>query len=94
MNTNKSLQLGLQIRHASEYAAVKCPPFELCKPSFDSVQPGGTGGREMEMNSRLVGYPLCDLFGFVSTEVVQHNVQFLVFWRLPLDLFQKGKSPG
>jgi DNA-binding transcriptional LysR family regulator len=95
MNTNKSFQLGLQVCHAGEYTSVECPPFELSKPPFDSIQPGCTGGREMKVNSRLVGYPLCDVFGFMSTEVVQHDVQILVLWRLSLDLLQKGKKlPG
>ena len=89
MNANKSLQLRLQLGNAGEDASVQSSAFKLRKPSFHSIQPRGAGRCGMKVDSRLAGDPRGDFLGFVGAQVIQHDMQVLVFWRLPLDLLQE-----
>jgi len=74
VNFDESLQFGLQLRHAGEHTTVQGTTFQLSKPTFDSIQPRRTGGREVKVDAGVRFKPLAHSRCFVSAEIVQDDV--------------------
>src|SRR5215467_2564424 len=55
----------LQGASAAMSAAAELLLGQLCEPPFDLVDPGGVGGREVEMEARMAQQPVTDERGLV-----------------------------
>src|SRR5207247_10902047 len=48
---------------------------QLCEPALDQVQPGGVGGREVEVEAGMPDQPLLDGWRLVGRVVVEDQVE-------------------
>lgn len=70
-------------------ATLDLPLREQTKPAFDLIEPGGVGGREMEVVTWALEQPALDQLGFVGGVVVEHQVDFKVRRDGALDKIEK-----
>ena len=66
-----SLQLLYVLEHPSSDSLVR----ELTEESLHSVEPGGRGGCEMEMEARMLTQPVLDVGGLVGSIVVYDQME-------------------
>ena len=78
-----------QFGDAAKHAIAQAFGGEITEESFDHVEPGRRGRREMHMEPRVLGQPFFDLRMFVCGVVVADQMQRLVRWRFPVDLAQE-----
>src|ERR1700722_15215770 len=65
-----------QVADAVEGSAADSLPCDFGKPAFDLIEPGRTGGCEMDVVARSRGQPLLPFRGFVGSVVIQNQMDF------------------
>ena len=65
---------------AGEGAAPDGPPTEDREPGRDLVESAGAGGREVELDARVLAEPGLDVGGLVGREVVDDDVKSAPGW--------------
>jgi hypothetical protein len=70
----------LEFAHAGKDSTVQSPTFQLTKPAFNGVQPGGTGGREVKFKARMFLQPGFNFRCFVRPTVVQNQMK--ISWEI------------
>ena len=68
------------------------PDLFLCecgKEAFHQVDPGGAGGREVEMETWPFGEPVADQSGFVRAVVIQNEMHLETGWDGGLNRIEK-----
>jgi hypothetical protein len=66
-----------EIGGGSENAAGDQVALDFAKPDFDLIKPGGVGGSEMHLQSRMLGQESSNGFGFMGREIVHDDVNLL-----------------
>lgn len=66
---------GDQLLDAMESSATDALVGQFAEPSLDQVQPGRTGGSEVQMKAGVLAQPAFDLGMFVGSVVVEDQVQ-------------------
>ena len=85
----------LEIGHAGEYAAADALVGDIAQEPLDHIEPGRTGGREMDMKARVLVQPSQNLWVLVGHVVINDQVQLLGPERLAIDCFEKtAATPG
>src|SRR4029078_10230648 len=74
---------------AAVTAALDLFACELHQPAFDEIQPGGTGGGEVQVEARMPEQPPLDGRRFVGGVVVEDEMQVQVRRHRRLDAVQK-----
>lgn len=92
MDFDEIEQRILEIWDASEDPAIKGAAFELGKPAFHGIHPGGAGRSKMEVNVRPGFQPIPYLLRFVDAVIVEDDVQILAFRMASINLAQERKE--
>src|SRR5437660_601771 len=71
------LDAARQILHREKDAAMDEIALNFGKPEFDLIQPRRVGGREMQMQPRMLRHKGLDLFRLVRREIVADDVDLL-----------------
>jgi ELWxxDGT repeat protein len=58
---------------------------QVGEEAFDLIDPGGTGRREVQMESRATKQPSLDERGFVGSAVVEHEMDFCILRNVAID---------
>lgn len=74
-----------EIAYAGEGAAAQPFLSEISEESFDHVEPGRTGRREVDMKARMLCQPLFDGGLFVCGVVVNDEMEIFVLGRPGVD---------
>src|SRR5215468_4716879 len=78
-----------QLSNAGERTPADGLVRELGEPPLDQVEPGGTGGDEMQLEARILSQPGPDLGVGVGAVVVQDQMQFQILGELALKTGQE-----
>ena len=62
------------------------------EPAFDLVEPGGVGGREVNVEARTACEPSSDLGMLVGGVVVDDQMDVELGWHVGLDVPQEGQE--
>src|SRR5256886_6953952 len=65
---------------------------QLPKPPLHQVDPTGTGGNKVPHETRMPFQPALDFRGLVRPVVIQHQVQFLVPGKVPVQAAQEPQE--
>ena len=75
-----------------ERAATDSALSDESEEAFDLVEPGGIGGREVNVPTRTAGEPGSDLGMLVSGVVVDDEMDVELGWHVGLDVTQEGEE--
>ena len=75
---DEGADLGVELAHGSEGAAVDGLAFDDAEPDLDEVQPGPGRGGEVHVDAGVRGEPVADFDAFVGGVVVHHQVQLVL----------------
>lgn len=75
MGLDELTNARFQLRDAGKITPVRGSPLQLSEPAFQRVQPGGAGGREVQLEAWMLLQPLLDHQSLVSRAVVQDLMQ-------------------
>src|ERR1700730_4881457 len=82
---------GDQFRYRAKDRTSQLVLGQVTKEAFDHVEPGGAGGREMHVKSRVLGKPRLYLGMLMGGIVVSDQMQLLVLGRVAIDLAQEAQ---
>jgi len=74
-----------EIGEAGECAATNALVGDVAKESLDHIQPGGTGGSEVDVKTLVLGQPLLNLGVLVCGVVVYDQMQVLILGGAAID---------
>ena len=63
-----------QVANTMEGAAANSFPRDFSEPTFDLIEPGGTGRREVHVITRTLGQPLLYFRMFMGSIIIQHEM--------------------
>ena len=76
---------GFEFLGGTVDAAAELAFGEQREPAFDQIEPGGRGGREVNVEAGPFGQPVPDQLRFVGAVVVQDQVNVQFFRHMPFD---------
>ena len=79
----------LEFAHTGKDPTVQSAAFQLTKPAFHGIQPGGAGWCEVELEPGMFLQPGFHLWCFMSRAVVQNQMKILLFRCFSINLSQK-----
>ena len=75
-----------QLRYSGKYAPAQALTGQVAEEAFNHIEPGGGGGREMDVEAGVFLQPLLDLGMLVGGVIVTDQMQGFIFRRFPVDL--------
>src|SRR5271166_978491 len=89
---DKFLDSGHPVGNAGEAAAPDRFAGQIAKPTFDHIEPTGTGRNKMHVKAPTPCQPASNLRSFVSAVVVQDQMQVEILRILGIDLTQEAQK--
>lgn len=83
-------QFASQIGHRGEDATCNDLALDFGEPEFHLVEPRRIGGSEVKLHARMAGDEFANQWGFVGSEVVEDDMNFLPTRAQRYDLFEEG----
>jgi hypothetical protein len=80
-----------EVSEAGEHAATNALVGDVSEETLDHIQPGRTGGSEMDVKALVLGQPLLNLGVLVCGVVVDDQMQVLILGRAAIDHLEESQ---